>query len=108
MGLKKKIWNRHHSYSGKLWKTIKTKQVCEKPDFGSGSRLRVGKVLAPYRARPRAVPLIKKRKADVIFKILIFPKNNKTKMLRETKYIFFLNFLGPTRIDFGPTYSHLK
>jgi len=27
--------------------------------FGSGSRLRAGKVLAPYNARPRAAPLIK-------------------------------------------------
>jgi len=54
----KKIWSHHHSYSGKLWKTIKIRQVCEKLDFGSGSRLRVGKVLAPYNARQRAVPLI--------------------------------------------------
>jgi len=58
----KEIWSRHHSYSGKLWKTIKIKRVCEKPDFGSGSRLRVGKVLAPYRARPRAVLLTKNAK----------------------------------------------
>ena len=58
----KKTWSRHHSYSGKLWKTIKIRQVCEKLDFGSGSRLRVGKVLAPYRVRPRAVPLIKNAK----------------------------------------------
>jgi len=49
-------------FFGKLWKTIKIKQVCEKPYFGFGSRLRVGKVLAPYRARPRAVPLIKNAK----------------------------------------------
>jgi len=47
---------------GKLWKTIKIRQVCEKPYFGFGSRLRIGKVLAPYRARPRAVPLIKNAK----------------------------------------------
>jgi len=47
-----------------------------------------------------------KCKVDVIFKILIFPKNNKTKMLKEAKYFF--NFLGPTRIDLGPTYSHSK
>jgi len=26
----------------------KIKKVCEKPNFGSGSQLRVGKVLAPY------------------------------------------------------------
>jgi len=49
--------------SGKLQKTIKIKQVCKKPDFRSGSRLRVGKVLAPYSARPRAVPLIKNAKS---------------------------------------------
>jgi len=45
---KKKIGSRHHIY---LWKTMenhKIKKVCEKPNFGSGSRLRVGKVLAPY------------------------------------------------------------
>jgi len=36
--------------------------------------------------------------------MLILPKNNKTKMLKRNKYIF--SFLGPTRIDLGPTYSH--
>jgi len=41
---------------------MKIKQVYEKPDFRSGSRLRVGKVLAPYSARPRAVSLIKNEK----------------------------------------------
>jgi len=38
----------------------KDKTSCKKTDFGSGSRLRVGKVLAPYNAHPSAVPLIKK------------------------------------------------
>jgi len=47
-------------------------------------------VLTPYSARPRAVPLIKKRKVDVIFKILIFPENNKTKMLKRNKNIFLI------------------
>jgi len=61
-GFGKRFGSRHHSYSGKLWKTIKIRQVCEKPYFGFGSRLRVGKVLAPYRAGPRAVPLIKNAK----------------------------------------------
>jgi len=37
--------------------------------------------------------------------MLIFPQNNKTKMLKRNKNICFY-FLGPTRIDFGPTYSH--
>jgi len=58
-GFKKRFGSRHHSYSGKLWKTIKITQVCEKQDFRSGSRLRVGMVSPPYNARPRAVPLIK-------------------------------------------------
>jgi len=38
------------------------KASLRKPYFGFGSRLRVGKVLAPYRARPRAIPLIKNTK----------------------------------------------
>jgi len=62
-GFEKEIWSRHHSYSEKLWKTMKIKQVCEKTDFRSGSRLRVGKVLAPYSARPKAAPLIKNAKS---------------------------------------------
>jgi len=40
----------------------KNKTSLRKTDFGSESRLRVGKVLAPYSARPRAVPLIKNAK----------------------------------------------
>ena len=56
---KNRHWSRHHSYYRKLWKTIKKNKVCEKPDFGSGSRLRVGKVLAPHNVRPKTVPLIK-------------------------------------------------
>jgi len=55
----KRFGSRHHSYSRKLWKTIMIRQVCEKPDFGFGSRLRVGKVLAHYLTRLRTVPLIK-------------------------------------------------
>jgi len=66
-GFEKEIWSRHHSYSRKLWKTMKIRQVYKKPDFGSGSQLRVWKVLAPYRARPRAVPLI-----IFIFYVLFF------------------------------------
>ena len=43
----------------KLWKTIKIRQAREKLDFGSGSQLHVGKVLAVYNAYPRAILLIK-------------------------------------------------
>jgi len=56
---KNRVWSRHHSYYRKLWKTIKKSKVCKKPDFGSGSWLRVGKVLAPHNVRPKTVPLIK-------------------------------------------------
>jgi len=37
--------------------------------------------------------------------MLIFPKNNETIILKRNKNIFY-SFLGPTRIDLGPTYSH--
>jgi len=47
---------------GKLWKTIKIKQVCEKTYFGSRNQSRVGKVLAPYNARLETVSLIKNAK----------------------------------------------
>ena len=42
----------------------------------------------------------------MVFKILIFPKNNDTDNTKK-KQKYFL-FLDPTRIDLGPTYSHLK
>jgi len=41
---KNRVRSRHHSYYRKLWNIIKKSKVCEKPDFGSRSRLRVGKV----------------------------------------------------------------
>jgi len=37
-------------------------KTSSKSDLESGSRLRVGKVLAPHNARPRSVPLIKRVK----------------------------------------------
>jgi len=39
-------------------KKTRIRLVYEKPDCESGSRLRVGKVLAPHSARPKTVPLI--------------------------------------------------
>jgi len=56
---KSRVWSRHHSYYRKLWKTIKKSKVYKKPKFGSRSWLHVGKVLAPHKARPKTVPLIK-------------------------------------------------
>jgi len=44
-------------------KNHKTKaRSAKKLEFGSGSRLRVGKVLAPHNTRPKTVPLIKHAK----------------------------------------------
>jgi len=53
--------SRHHSFHGKLWKTKENrdKASLRKSDYESGSRLRVGKVLAPHDARPKTVPLTK-------------------------------------------------
>jgi len=69
-----RVWSRHHSYCRKLWKTIKKSKVCEKPDFGSGSRLRMGKVLAPHNIHPKTIPLIKCAKVMWFFKIFNFPQ----------------------------------
>jgi len=71
---KNKVWSRHHSYYRKLW-TIKKSKVCEKPDFWSGNRLCVGKVLAPHNVRPKTVPLIKCAKVLWFFKIFNFSQN---------------------------------
>ena len=70
-----RVWSRYHSYYRKLWKTIKKSKVCEKPKFGSESRLRVGKVLAPHNVRPNTVPLIKYAKVMWFFEIFNFPQN---------------------------------
>jgi len=71
---KKRGWSCYHSLFWKTTKKPKKKsKVCEKSDFGSRSRLRVGKVLAPHNARPKRLPLIKCAK-DVVFKIFIFPQ----------------------------------
>ena len=56
--------------------------------YGFGSRLRVGKVLAPHNARPKTVTLIKWIKISMVFfKVLFFPNkitittNNKSKQV---------------------------
>jgi len=48
-----------------------------KTKFMVRESLRVGKVLAPYNARPKAVPLIKFAKETCLFKYLFFPKEKK-------------------------------
>jgi len=60
----KRDWSRHHSYFWKTMENHKNKASLQKKNqiFGSRSRLRVGKVLAPYSVRPKAVPLIKNAK----------------------------------------------
>jgi len=70
-----RVWSRHHSYYRKLWKTMKKSKVCEKLEFGSESRLRVGKVLAPHNAHPKTVPLTKCAKVMWVFEIFNFPQN---------------------------------
>jgi len=45
-------------YSRKLRK--KKTRCRKKPDFGSGSWLRMGKVFTPHNAHPKRVPLIKR------------------------------------------------
>jgi len=48
-----------------------------KPNLGSGSRLRVGKVLAPYSACPKAVPLINFAKEMCFFLYIYFSQKEK-------------------------------
>jgi len=62
---------------------MKIKSLRKNQIFESGSRLRVGKVLASYNARPKEIPLIKHSKLIVVFKTVIFPKN----------YLFFISEL---------------
>ena len=60
-------------YSGKLRKNHKMIRHSQfEPDSWFGSRLRVGKVLAPYNACPKAVPLTKCANMDVVFKMFNF------------------------------------
>ena len=66
--------------------------ICEKPDFGPGSRLRVGKVLAHHNVRSKTIPLIKCAKVMWFFKIFIFHKNNIKGCTKETKIFFFYFF----------------
>ena len=68
-------------------KTIKRRNGPRKPKIWFGSRLRVGKVLAPYNACPKAVPLIKYANKDMVCKMFDYPKNNKIK-----KQKYFLGF----------------
>jgi len=92
---KNKTWKKEFEvativYFGKLWKNQKDKtRYAKKPDFGSESRLRVGKVLAPHIVRPKTVPLIKYAKK------MWFSKYFKIKGCKN----YFLGFLGPTRIS---------
>jgi len=74
---KRKVWNRHHIYYRKLWKTIKKRARSTKTDLRYGSWLCVRKVLAPYSIRPKTIPLIKIQMDVVSFKCLFSKiKNN--------------------------------
>jgi len=88
-GFEKKIWSRHHSYSGKLWKTIKIRQVCEKTRFWIRESVTRREGVSTLPRPPEGGTFNLKRKVDVIFKMLIFFKNNETKnMLKRNKNIF--------------------
>ena len=63
--------------------------MCKKIDFGSGSRLRMRKVLAPHNVRPKLVPLIKYAKVTWFFKIFIFPKIIINEFTKEAKIFFW-------------------
>ena len=70
----KRVWSRHHSlFLENYGKNHKDKARSTKPDSGFGSRLRVGKVLAPYNACPKAVPLIKCANLMWFFKMFNYP-----------------------------------
>jgi len=53
-------------------KPKRDKTSLRKLDCKSGSRLRVGKVLAPHGARPETVPLTRQNKMSVTLRIFIF------------------------------------
>jgi len=59
-------------YYGKLQKNQKSDL---RTKLKSGSRLRVGKVLAPYNARPKTVPLIEWVRIKHFLIFISFPKN---------------------------------
>ena len=105
--VKNRVWGRHHSLFQKTKeKSKKINKVCEKPDFGYKSRLRVRKVLTPHNARPKTTPLIKCAKVMWFFKIFIFPQNNIKGCTKET--IFFFIFQARQGLIPAPTYLHLQ
>jgi len=80
-------------------------KVCQKPEFGSKSRLRVGKVLAPHNARPKTVPLIKCAKVLWFFKI--FFQKLVIKECTKNKTIFLI-FWARRGLILAPTYLHVN
>jgi len=57
--VKRKRCSRHHSLLRKTWKTKKRIRKGLRTRDELGSRLRMGKVLAPHSACPKIIPLIK-------------------------------------------------
>jgi len=94
-------------YSRKLRKNQnnKTRSAKKKTDFGSASRLRVGKVLASHNTHPNTIPLIKHAKGCDFPKYLFSPKIIKNEFTKETKIIFWF-FLDRRGLILTPTYLH--
>lgn len=86
--------------------------------FEFGSRLRVGKVLAPYNACPKAVPLTKYVNGMCFTKCLIIPENKIIK--KEEIFFIFVKIIEKihllnvwifgkvnlTKTGLAPTYLH--
>jgi len=85
--LKKRLWSRHHSL---FWKIMKIKQVCEKPDFWVRELITCREGVSTLQCPPEGDTFNQTRKVDVVFKMLIFPKNNKTRIYKRNKNVFLV------------------
>jgi len=74
--------------SGKLWKTIKIKQVYEKQDFWIQELVTRKEGVSTLQRLPEGT-FNYNFKVDMVFKILIFPKNNETNNTKKKQKYFF-------------------
>jgi len=86
----------------------KKTKVCEKLEFGSGSRLRVGKVLAPHNVRPKTVPLIKCAKVMWFFQNIYFFPKILIKLCTKNNKTIFLIFWTRRGSILAPTYLRVN
>jgi len=90
-GFKKRLEIATTVIFGKLWKTIKIKQVCEKPDCWIRESVTRRKGVSTLQRPPEGGTFNQKCKVDVVFEILIFPKNNETNNTKK-KHKYFFDF----------------